>query len=258
MNSSPRSILLLDDTQSVQYRSDIADQLHLPHSANSDPDDPDDPSLSSSSSATPQNVSYLIPPLRLNASDRPLVSYFSKSVVFLGMINNAEHTLPHILQQLDAVSCVFRHSLFLFFESNSEDQTTVILEDWRQNKSFEPGTALFDSFCAQIIDEQIRENGENAVNHVQSVRKQVIYGDDIVRSELTAEIKKRSNSTYIHSLSRVEKFVPYRNMLLSELRTRCRRLTEDEGIEFDYLWMIDPDVFDINLKVDHGAMLVDG
>ena len=91
------------------------------------------------------------------------------------MINNAEHTLPHVLQQLDALSCVFSNTFFLFFESNSVDRTTLILEEWRQNKSMEPGTAFFDSFCAQIIDAQLIPiiDGTRAANHVQSVQKQV-------------------------------------------------------------------------------------
>ena len=235
----------------VDYRSDIAEQLNLhglrppdsdrnSHSdshfdVDHDPHLDDDVGVGdavSSTRSTLQNVSYLIPPFRLNASDHSLTAYFSKSVVFLGMISNAEDTLPHILEQLDAVSCIFRNSLFLFFESNSVDNTTLILESWRQNTSF-------DSFCDNVMDRNLASN-----HPVHSVQKQVIYGDDIVRSELNSEIKKRSNSTYVHSLSRVEKFVAFRNMLLREVRVRVR----STSISFDYLWMIDGDVFSIDFK----------
>ena len=69
-----------------------------------------------------------------------------------------------------------------------------------------------------------------------------------MQKELAAEVLRRSNSSHIHKLSRVEQFVPYRNMLLRELRERSGQISESADITFDYLWMLDPEVFDIDFK----------
>ncbi len=57
------------------------------------------------------NHTYIIKPL--NYSSMPY--YTNKSVIFLGMVSNANQTLPHILEQLNEVSCLFNNTFFLFF-----------------------------------------------------------------------------------------------------------------------------------------------
>ena len=146
--------------------------------------------------------------------------YSEQSVIVTGMIHNSALTLPHLLSQLTELSCLFKHTFFLFFESNSDDNTTLILREWHDTIA-------------------------NATQNC-NVSKHIIYGDGIVKKELNNAIKKRSNSTYRHRLTRVETFVPYRNMILSQLRNLTNTANEYGNIEWDYAFLIDMDVFEID------------
>ena len=191
-------------------------------------------------SPTQPNITYSIP-LYITKKTEILSYYFDKSVIFMGMINNAESTLPHILGQLNELTCLFQNTYFLFFESNSIDNTTQILNNWYYNNTLNSNNYEFLSFCDNIIDRNFYPQ-----QNVNKVYKYIIYGDDIVRRELNLEIKKRSNSTYIHKLSRVEKFVPYRNMMLEQLINITTNANMHNNIIFDYIFMIDIDVFEID------------
>eukprot|EP01083_Nonionella_stella_P247942 859024_1 len=73
-------------------------------------------------SPTLPNITYIIPSLKMRSSlPSSLSYYFNKSIIFMGMINNAETTLPHLLQQLNELTCLFNNTYFFFFESNSID-----------------------------------------------------------------------------------------------------------------------------------------
>ena len=170
------------------------------------------------------NATYKIPPLN-SSSYSQLTHYMDKSVIFMGMLHNSESTLPHILNQLNEISCLFKETHFLFFESNSIDNTTQILDQWVTHQ-------LDDTYCRKLSDANIQR--------APNISKHMIYGDEIVSNELHKEIKKRSNSTYAHTLSRVEKFVVYRNMMLSALYNYTKH------IHIDYFFMIDMDVYEID------------
>ena len=200
-------------------------------------------------SPTQPNITYIIPPLYITEKTEILKYYFDKSVIFMGMINNAESTLPHILGQLNELTCLFRNTYFLFFESNSIDNTTKILNNWYNNATLNSNNYEFISFCDNIIDRNLFPT-----HRANKVYKYIIYGDDIVRRELNLEIRKRSNSTYIHKLSRVEKFVPYRNMMLDQLINITTNINND--IIFDYVFMIDIDVFEIDFVTFLSELIV--
>jgi len=202
---------------------------------------------------TELNTTHTIPPLRVSNDERtqPLSYYFDKSVMFMGMINNAEETLPHVLQQLNELTCLFRDTFFFFFESNSDDNTAAILQQWHDNKTLHADATAFHAFCDRVIDSRVF-----AEHRARSISKHMLYGDSLVRTQLAREVKKRSNSSYIHKLSRVEKFVPYRNMMLRQLYQLSVDAKRNQRIAFDYLFMIDVDVFEIDFVSFLNELLV--
>eukprot|EP01084_Bolivina_argentea_P055801 102235_1 len=191
-------------------------------------------------SPTLPNITYIIPSLKMRSSlPSSLSYYFNKSIIFMGMINNAETTLPHLLQQLNELTCLFNNTYFFFFESNSIDNTTNILNKWYNDSS------IIDNNNKYCNDINININGKINKDNNHNVYKHIIYGDSIVQKDLNSAIKQRSNSTYTHKLTRVETFVPYRNMMIKQLFN----LIEMENMNifmYDYIFMIDLDVFEID------------
>ena len=61
-------------------------------------------------------------------SDSP--HFMHKTMVVIGMVRDSEKDIIATLQQLDEVSCLFETIVFIFYESNSKDNTPFVLEDW--------------------------------------------------------------------------------------------------------------------------------
>lgn len=190
---------------------------------------------------------YIVPPLTYSK----MPYYSDKSVIFVGMVSNAQSTIPRILEQLNEVACVFNNSFFLFFESNSRDKTPQILQDWATNSTLKANDGNKMEYCHKLDN--------SAYSYPHTIDKKVLFGDELVQSELDEYVEARSNATYIHNLSRVEKFVPYRNMLL-------RQLYAIDADDVDYMFMIDLDVWEIDFfaffselkECPHDIMCVNG
>merc|ERR1719203_956726 len=61
-------------------------------------------------------------------SDSP--QFTEKTMVVIGMVRDSEKDIIATLQQLDEISCIFDQIVFIFYESNSKDNTPYVLEDW--------------------------------------------------------------------------------------------------------------------------------
>lgn len=61
-------------------------------------------------------------------SDSP--QFMEKTMVVIGMVRDSEKDIIATLQQLDEISCLFDQIVFIFYESNSKDNTPYVLEDW--------------------------------------------------------------------------------------------------------------------------------
>lgn len=61
-------------------------------------------------------------------SDSP--QFMKKSMVVIGMVRDSEKDIIATLQQLDEISCLFDQIVYIFYESNSKDNTPYVLEDW--------------------------------------------------------------------------------------------------------------------------------
>lgn len=56
--------------------------------------------------------------------------FMKKSIVIIGMVRDAEKDIIATLLQLDQISCIFKSIVFIFYESNSKDNTPYIMEEW--------------------------------------------------------------------------------------------------------------------------------
>ena len=78
------------------------------------------------------------------------IPYFmNKSIIISGMIKNGELTIKPILNQLDEISCIFKNTLFLIYESNSEDNTKFILNQWIHSYDNDHDQERFCNFTRQ-------------------------------------------------------------------------------------------------------------
>ena len=66
----------------------------------------------------------------LHLSDSP--QFMNKTIIIIGMVRDSEKDVIATLQQLDEISCLFNKIVFIFYESNSKDNTPHILKDWSE------------------------------------------------------------------------------------------------------------------------------
>ena len=66
----------------------------------------------------------------LYLSDSP--QFIDKTMVVIGMVRDSEKDIIATLQQLDEISCIFDKIVFIFYESNSKDNTPYVMEDWSE------------------------------------------------------------------------------------------------------------------------------
>ena len=104
------------------------------------------------------------------------------------MIKNGQKTLPHILKQLDEAACLSQNTNFLFFESNSKDDTPQILDKWKNTK-------MNETFCANIMNQH--ESNMTKPN----VLKHEIFGNEYAERGINHQIKLQKSV----KLSRVQR-----------------------------------------------------
>ncbi len=156
----------------------------------------------------------------LHLDNSTIQFYSDKSVIFLGMVHNSAPTLPHILQQLNEISCIFKNTFFVFFESNSVDNTNKLLHDWSMNNTLK--------YCHKSIHTEYK--------YPNNIYKKIVSGDAMFGKQ------------FEHGTpSRVARFVAYRNMLLQESQLYASSITTD------YIMIIDLDIY----HIDFGAFLLE-
>ena len=136
------------------------------------------------------------------------------SICIVGMIRDSDHTLPALLNQLDNFSCLFKQSAVLIYESNSEDNTPKILNQWERN------TNENNSLCSKFI---------NTTSH---------HNEPFIMKKLLKP--NRDPGDEYHFLSRLDKYSAYRNYLLNESIAL--------NMNFDYYAPIDLDVYALDIK----------
>ena len=132
-----------------------------------------------------------------------------QSIAIVGLIRDGEQTLPHLLDQLQSFSCSFRSATFIFYESNSKDQTPLILADWQR-----------------------QPNVCNDDNHTEISK--------IVLETLPFDMDGNHALT---AFDRVERYAKYRNYLLRELREYSRSNPPD------FMMMVDLDIVAFDVMV---------
>eukprot|EP00485_Elphidium_margaritaceum_P001561 CAMPEP_0202687632 /NCGR_PEP_ID=MMETSP1385-20130828/3294_1 /ASSEMBLY_ACC=CAM_ASM_000861 /TAXON_ID=933848 /ORGANISM="Elphidium margaritaceum" /LENGTH=762 /DNA_ID=CAMNT_0049342459 /DNA_START=412 /DNA_END=2700 /DNA_ORIENTATION=+ len=78
---------------------------------------------------------------KMYVSDNPY--YLDKNLVIVGQLHNAELHLPLVLAQLESVACLFNSTTFILFESNSDDNTPIYLQEFR-NRSVQCDAIKFN------------------------------------------------------------------------------------------------------------------
>eukprot|EP01083_Nonionella_stella_P021750 60240_1 len=189
------------------------------------------------------------------------VPYFAEDSIFImSMVTNAsELALSAQLQTLDEISCIFKDTYILIFESNSFDDTPQILRNWTMNRNND--STQHNSFCDQYVfgfhrrrmhsfqqtgdylNDLFAHNTSKAA-HVHKISKhrktnvlvkQVLFGDEHVIDEM----EQFKNKIHTRFLSRIEKYSFYRNLLLHHMYD----ITKNNGFTFDYLMILDLDIF---------------
>eukprot|EP01084_Bolivina_argentea_P247794 414536_1 len=99
------------------------------------------------------------------------LKYFSsKNAIIVGLVKDASQTLPNILSDLDHFAMYFNMTQFIFFESNSNDNTLQILFNWRHtNKNntkkqidiLHDDQLIVDTFAVELNELQSMELKED-------------------------------------------------------------------------------------------------
>jgi len=136
----------------------------------------------------------------------PMRHFFAtKHAIFIGLVKDAAATLPSLLSELDEVSNYFNHSTFIFFESNSEDNTLRVLQDW----------------------------AIKAINDSKTT-KMILSGDALVHDLFN------TSADEMDTLYREDRYTMYRNMLLHYAKQQVRRYPGSAKDTF--LIMVDLDI----------------
>merc|ERR1711933_705009 len=144
------------------------------------------------------------------------------------MVRDSEKDIIATLQQLDEISCIFDKIVFIFYESNSKDNTPYILEDW---------SAMYldhthcDHFRHNPLSNKTLSDSERSLidTHKPSLIKKVLFHDFVD----------------VRGKNRIVRFIIFRNMLLKKIK----EITLELGMEgFDYVMMIDLDIKEFDIK----------
>lgn len=189
------------------------------------------------------------------------VPYFmDKSIIIAGMVHNVEDHIKPLLKSLNEIYCIFNNTIFLIFESNSNDATPQILDQWSLNKNT-------NEFCVKYKFNKKRQKNslfnprktmnddittESLQKHKPSlVDKIAIHNDDIVINDLLKlqqSLRKPMNGSI--NLNRIERYTVYRNMMLHKVKSiRDQYLNSPWNIKFDYLMLIDLDLFALDIRM---------
>ena len=141
------------------------------------------------------------------------INYFeNSSIAIVGMIRNHDHTIKALMKQLDNLSCLFNVSAVLIYESNSNDKTPKLLNEWK-----------------------IRHNKNNYLCH--KYRKDASKSIPIVIKKLLKP--KVDPGMKYNGISRLDKYSEYRNYLLNQVYNL--------SIDFDYFVPIDLDIYGFDI-----------
>ena len=189
----------------------------------------------------------------LYLSDIPY--FMNKSIIIAGMVHNVGDRIAPLLESLDEIHCIFKNTVYFIFESNSDDNTAQILDQWsttKQNADYKLCGGLkfkrnrkvnvrWDSYSK--FTEAIRYSNESIRDHRPSkVDRRVIHNDSLVIDEFVALQNVLNKS----ELNRIERYTVYRNMMLREIEA----MNAIDGIEkFDYLMLIDPDIYAFDARM---------
>ena len=180
--------------------------------------------------------------------------------------NSSELALSEQLQTLDEISCIFKDTFYLIFESNSLDDTPQILKNWTMNKNT---LQNHNEFCKQYLNgfhrQRLHDFGQTGdylndlfmentsksahINSISTDRKTsilnktVLFGDEYVEPYMN-RFKDRLNSRF---LDRIEKYSFYRNMLLQQMKDIISN--DLLNFTFDYLMIIDLDIFGFQKRI---------
>lgn len=145
------------------------------------------------------------------------INYFeNSSIVIVGMIRNHDHTIEALLKQLDNLSCLFKTSAVLIYESNSNDNTPKLLKEWRNRVNID------NKLCHDVL-----LNNNNKDREPPNIIK------ELLKPNVDPGLKYKD-------ISRLDKYSAYRNYLLNS--------AIDLEIEFDYFVPIDLDIYGLDIK----------
>ena len=280
VNTSPKKEQL--DALENMNESDNVIIINTPSFAPTDFED--DTSTTENDSPTPQPLEILIDDPYLSEQDEIELTfefdndqhlylydipYFIDNTIFImSMVTNSSGlALSEQLQTLDEISCLFKDTFILIFESNSVDDTPQLLKQWAMNEN--SNTKNHAQFCEKYIygshRERLHDFGqtgdylndlfmENTSKsaHINSIatnkktiilNKTILFGDEYVEPHFE-QFKVDINTRF---LDRIEKYSFYRNMLLQEMNNIINN--DLNGFNFDYLMVLDLDIFGFQQRI---------
>ena len=122
-----------------------------------------------------ENWSKLEPFPKLYISDAPY--FLDKNIAIIGQLSNADTHLKKILSQLESVACLFNSSTFIFFESNSKDNTSLYLEEFGSSQNVN---------CTEMKYNPLHTQSWGQVHTLDDLM--ILYDNDIVNGTYIDDI----------------------------------------------------------------------
>eukprot|EP01083_Nonionella_stella_P041140 111563_1 len=168
----------------------------------------------------------------LYMSDAP--QFMNKTMVIVGMVRDSERDIIATLQQLDEIACIFGKIVFIFYESNSKDNTPYILEDW--SAMYLEGTHCDHFRYNPATNASVTQEQRALIDtHRPRVIEKVLFHDFVD----------------VRGKNRIVRFIIFRNMLLDKIKQMTLELDIDG---FDYVMMIDLDIKEFDAKALFGDL----
>lgn len=168
------------------------------------------------------------------------------NVVIAGLLRNGEDTLSDLLQQVEILACVFHEAHIIIFESNSDDSTPLILQQWimttnnynihKDNEYIKSG----DKTCHYTLNKSIHITLFQPEKELINVRR--IY--QLYRIGQIRDFRHKMNSEDI----RIRRYIEYRNWMLHYIENNYINIDHLIWIDFD---LVGFDIYNLLTEFEH-------
>ena len=172
----------------------------------------------------------------------------NKIVCFAGQAKDVSRHIVSLLDQINwMANNIFKHTIIIILESNSKDDTRAVIRNWQLQLQLQLQSHQTSSTDFQKKG-KIQPDMLSNSNHNLSF---ILINESLVTHVIEKYVYKLANknsSYYNESISRMPRYVIYRNFLLQYIKYKNINIFEQFKQSIDYLFLIDFDglKFEIN------------